>query len=160
MKATELLRKQHREVKALFKKIEKTEDADERRELMNQIDAKLRTHMHIEEEIFYPAVAEAGGKKAAEEMIPEAYEEHHVVKLVQAELPDMNPEDERFDAKMTVLSELIDHHVEEEEKAVYKAAERLGAERLKELGEQMASAAEMSSNDLESADEATVRRAK
>ncbi len=46
-------------------------------------------------------------------MILEAYDEHHVVKLVLAELPRVNPEDERFEAKMTVLSELIEHHVEE-----------------------------------------------
>ena len=137
MKATELLKKQHREVKALFKRIEQTEDGGERRAAMDEIAAKLRTHMMIEEEIFYPAVQDGSTKKAAEEIIPEAYEEHHVVKLVLEELPDVDPEDERFEAKMTVLSELIDHHVQEEEKEMFKAAERLGTERLKELGAEM-----------------------
>jgi hypothetical protein len=75
-------------------------------------------------------------------MVPEAFEEHHVVKLVLDELPDVDPEDDRFQAKMTVLSELIDHHVEEEEKEMFKAAERLGAGRLEELGSQMEASAE------------------
>jgi hemerythrin-like domain-containing protein len=70
-------------------------------------------------------------------MILEAYEEHHVVKLVLAELPRVNPEDERFEAKMTVLSELIQHHVDEEEKEMFKLAQKLGRPELESLGEQM-----------------------
>ena len=137
MKATDLLKKQHKEVKALFKKIEKTENARERRQLMEQISQQLELHTQIEEEIFYPAVRESG--KKAEEMIDEAYEEHHVVKLVLQELPQVDPEDERFEAKMTVLSELVQHHVEEEESEMFKIAEKgLGKERLTELGDEMA----------------------
>ena len=141
MKATQLLKQQHRKVKQLFQQLQKTEGADERRDLMEQISTNLETHMRIEEEIFYPAVREESGAKKMEEMIPEAYEEHHVVKLVLAEIPQVDPEDERFEAKMTVLEELIDHHVEEEEKEMFKAAEKLGAERLNELGEEMAAEA-------------------
>jgi hypothetical protein len=70
-------------------------------------------------------------------MVMEAYEEHHVVKLVLAELPRVNPEDERFEAKMTVLSELVMHHVEEEEKEMFKLAQKLGRNELESLGEQM-----------------------
>jgi hemerythrin-like domain-containing protein len=137
MKATDLLKKQHREVKALFKKVEKSENARERRQLMDQISQQLELHTQIEEEIFYPAVRESG--KKAEEMIDEAYEEHHVVKLVLQELPQVDPEDERFEAKMTVLSELVQHHVEEEESEMFKIAEKgLGKERLTELGDEMA----------------------
>jgi len=137
MKATDLLKKQHKEVKALFKKVEKTENARERRQLMEQISQQLELHTQIEEEMFYPAVRESG--KKAEEMIDEAYEEHHVVKLVLKELPQVDPEDERFQAKMTVLSELIEHHVEEEEGEMFKIAEKtLGKERLTELGDEMA----------------------
>lgn len=148
MKATELLRQQHREVKALFKQAKKVE-AGERRALLDQIAAKLQHHMEIEENIFYPAVREIGTKKT-EEMVPEAYEEHHVVALVLNELPDYDPEDERFEAKMTVLEELIEHHVEEEEKEMFKSAERLGTERLEELADQMqgeAPAADESEDD-------------
>jgi hemerythrin-like domain-containing protein len=71
-------------------------------------------------------------------MIDEAFEEHHVVDLVLAELPKVDPEDERFQAKMTVLSELVEHHVEEEEEEMFPMAEKkLGAERIKELGQKM-----------------------
>jgi hemerythrin-like domain-containing protein len=135
MKATELLKKQHREVKGLFRKA-KSADAEERREILDQIEEKLQHHMHIEENVFYPAVRELETKKT-QEMVPEAYEEHHVVKLVLAEFPDLDPEDERFEAKMTVLDELIQHHVEEEESEMFKSAERLGDARLKELGAEM-----------------------
>ena len=104
---------------------------------MDQIAEQLKLHTGIEEEIFYPAVRELGTSKA-EEMMNEALEEHHVVDLVLAELPDVDPEDERFEAKMTVLSELVQHHVEEEEGEVFPMAEKkLGAERIKELGQQM-----------------------
>jgi hemerythrin-like domain-containing protein len=72
-------------------------------------------------------------------MIGEAYEEHHVVKLVLAELPEVDPSADNFDAKMTVLKELVGHHVEEEEQEMFPMAERrLGADRSAELAEQMA----------------------
>jgi hemerythrin superfamily protein len=137
MKATDLLKKQHRQVEKLFKEVEKTEDPKQRRKLMEQIADDLKMHTQIEEEIFYPAVREVGTAKA-EEMIDEAFEEHHVVDLVLAELPQVDPEDERFEAKMTVLSELVKHHVEEEEEEMFPMAEKkLGAERIKELGQQL-----------------------
>jgi hemerythrin-like domain-containing protein len=142
MKATDLLKKQHKNVKALFKKVENTEGGRQRRQLMDQIANELKIHTKIEEEIFYPAVRELGTSKA-EEMIDEAFEEHHVVDLVLAELPQVDPEDERFSAKMTVLSELVEHHVEEEEGELFPMAEKkLGKDRLQMLGEQMQSMAE------------------
>jgi hypothetical protein len=136
MKATDLLKKQHKEVKALFKKVENTENARERRRLMEEISSALEGHTTIEEEIFYPAVRGLETQKA-EEMVMEAFEEHHVVKLVLAELPQVDPEDERFEAKMTVLSELVEHHADEEEEEMFKAAQKLGKEELDELGERM-----------------------
>src|SRR5688572_5736873 len=137
MKATDLLKKQHRQVEKLFKECEKTEDPKKRRQFMEQIANDLKLHTKIEEEVFYPAVREMGTSKA-EEMIDEAFEEHHVVDLVLAELPEVDPADERFVAKMTVLSELIEHHVEEEEEEMFPMAEKkLGAQRIKELGQQM-----------------------
>ena len=137
MDAVTLLKKQHREVEALFKKVEKTEDGEARRALMEEITASLEMHTSIEEEVFYPAVHEIDSKKA-DEMINEAYEEHGVVKLVLAQLPSVDPEDERFEAKMTVLKELIEHHVEEEEEEMFKLAQKLGREELRALGERMA----------------------
>jgi hemerythrin superfamily protein len=136
MKATDLLKKQHKEVKALFKKVEGTENARQRRQLLNEISQSLEGHTLIEEEIFYPAVRGLDTEKA-EEMVLEAYEEHHVVKLVLAELPRVNPEDERFEAKMTVLSELVEHHADEEEKEMFKTAQKLGKAELESLGAQM-----------------------
>lgn len=141
MKATELLKKQHREVKGLFRQVKKASDARGRRAGMDEIATKLQAHMRIEEDVFYPAVREIGTKKA-EELVPEAYEEHHVARLVIEELPQVDPKDERFEAKMTVLEELIEHHVEEEEKEMFKIADKLGDERLAELGEEMQSAME------------------
>jgi hemerythrin superfamily protein len=136
MKATDLLKKQHKEVKGLFKKIEGTDNARERRGLMNEVAAALEGHTVIEEEMFYPAVRGLETQKA-EEMVMEAYEEHHVVKLVLAELPQVDPEDERFEAKMTVLSQLVEHHADEEEKDMFKLAQKLGKDELEALGEQM-----------------------
>src|SRR5215475_611206 len=137
MKATDLLKKQHKEVKALFKEIEDAEGARERRQqLMNEIAIALEGHTVIEEEMFYPAVRGLETQKA-EEMVLEAFEEHHVVKLVLGELPNVDPEDERFEAKMTVLSELVEHHADEEEKEMFKLAQKLGKDELEALGEQM-----------------------
>jgi len=136
MKPTDMLKRQHREVESLFKKIEKTGEGTERRRLLDQIAEKLEMHTRLEEEIFYPALREVESRKA-EEMVNEAYEEHHVVKLVLKELPQVDVEDERFDAKMTVLSELVQHHVEEEEKEMFKLAQKLDKERLAELAEEM-----------------------
>jgi hypothetical protein len=145
MKATDLLKKQHREVESLFKQAKSAEPA-ERRAIVDEISEKLRHHMEIEENIFYPAVRELGTKKS-DEMVPEAYEEHHVVTLVLDELPDVDLEDERFEAKMTVLEELIEHHVEEEEKEMFKSAEKLGKGRLEELGAEMESGVEAGAAD-------------
>jgi ribosome recycling factor len=136
MKATDLLKKQHKEVKALFKKLEKIENGRARRQVLDDIAVALQGHTTIEEEMFYPAVRGLETQKA-EEMVLEALEEHHVVKLVLAELPRINTEDERFEAKMTVLSELVEHHADEEEKEMLKLAQKLGKDELDALGRQM-----------------------
>jgi hemerythrin superfamily protein len=141
MKATDLLKKQHNEVMDLFDELEEAEDAGSRRRLMDEIVDNIKVHSKIEEEIFYPAVRGLGTEKA-EEMIGEALEEHHVVDLVIADLSNVDPEDERFEAKMTVFCELIEHHAKEEEKEMFKSAQRLGKGELEALGEQMEARAE------------------
>ena len=135
MKATDLLKKQHREVKALFRRAKKAEPA-ERRAILDEIAEQLAHHMEIEEEMFYPAVRAIGTKKA-DEIVPEAYEEHHVVKLVLNELPNVDPEDERFEAKMTVLKELVEHHADEEEEEMFKLAEKIESGEQKQLAQRM-----------------------
>jgi hypothetical protein len=140
MNATAFLKKQHKDVKGLFEEVLEAEDPESRRQLCEQIGQELMVHTKIEEEMFYPAVRELGDK--AEEMILEAFEEHHVVDLVLAELPQLDPEDERFEAKMTVLQELVEHHVKEEEKEMFKLAQKIGRTELAELGERMEARAE------------------
>jgi hypothetical protein len=136
MDAIDLLKKQHKEVKTLFRKMHKTEAARERSQLLEQIAIALEGHTTIEEEMFYPAVKDLDTKKA-EEMVAEAYEEHHVVKLVLAELPQVDVEDEQFGAKMTVLSELVEHHADEEEEEMFKTARKIGEDELEDLGTRM-----------------------
>jgi hemerythrin-like domain-containing protein len=141
MKATDLLKKQHREVKKLLKAAENSEDASERKQLVEQIVDALKMHTQIEEQIFYPAVRDVGTKKA-NELIDESFEEHHIVDLVIAELPDADFDDEKFCAKISVLAELVSNHIEEEEDEMFPMAERLGAPRLRELGDEMQAMAE------------------
>ncbi|HXH84075.1 MAG TPA: hemerythrin domain-containing protein [Candidatus Tectomicrobia bacterium] len=148
MDPLQLLKKQHREVEGLFKKVLKAEGASERKELMQQIAHHLELHTKIEEEIFYPAVREVESKKA-EEMVLEAYEEHHVVKLVLHEFPQVDPEDERFHAKMTVLHELVQHHVAEEEKEMFKLAGKIEDEEMEEIGERMVAEVEAAGGQVE-----------
>ena len=139
--ATELLEKQHREVERSFATALDSDDPKVRRTAMRDIVQQLTMHTDIEEAIFYPAVRGIGTEQATD-MILEAVEEHHVVKLVLKELPRVDPKADTFEAKMTVLKELVAHHVEEEEHEMFPMAERtLGAERSRELAEAMAARA-------------------
>jgi hemerythrin superfamily protein len=157
MDPTRLLKKQHREVEALFKQIHKTKDPDQCRQLMQELVTNLELHMRLEEEMFYPAMREVETKKA-EEMVLEAYEEHGVAKMVMREIPNVDPEDERFHAKMTVFQELIEHHVEEEEKEMFKLAGKLDDEELEELGERMMTEAEAAMGPMETREPKRSRR--
>lgn len=140
MKATDLLKKQHKDVMALFKEVLEAEDPESRRQLCERIAEDLKIHSTIEEEIFYPAVRDLGEK--GEEIVLESLEEHHVVDLVLGDLPNVDFEDERFSAKMTVLHELVEHHAKEEEKEMFKLAQKLGKVELDELGERLESRAD------------------
>jgi DNA-directed RNA polymerase specialized sigma24 family protein len=77
-------------------------------------------------------------------MVLEAYEEHGVVKLVLGQLPQVDPEDERFHAKMTVLKEMIEHHVQEEEGEMFKLLAKIPADQREALAQQMLEEAEVS----------------
>ena len=134
MEATKLLKKQHDEVKELFKQFEAAEEESEKQELFEQIADDFAAHGEIEEKIFYPAVY-VGPLK---EKLQEAVEEHLAAKRVAADLLDMEPSDEQFDAKMTVLKELIEHHVEEEEGELFPLVrQNFAREELEALGDQM-----------------------
>ena len=123
--ATTLLAKDHKDVKALFKRYEKLSkaeaDGSERQELAEQICQMLTVHAQIEEEIFYPAVREAD---VDEDLLDEAEVEHASAKDLIAQIQSMSPEDDLYDAKVTVLGEYINHHVEEEEGQMFPKARR------------------------------------
>ena len=115
MDAITMLKEDHQAVERLFKRFEKAGDRAfaEKRRLADQIIESLSKHAVIEEQVFYP-VARAT-VPGTEDVVLESLEEHHIVKWVLSELDGMDPADERFDAKMTVLIENVRHHVKEEE---------------------------------------------
>ena len=117
--AIAILKEDHRRVKALFGDFEKAETQREKTKIAAQAILELKIHTEIEEKIFYPvarkALNKALGKKDSTDMMNEADEEHHVAKLLIAELHTMKPGDDHWEAKFTVLSENILHHVKEEE---------------------------------------------
>ena len=134
MEATKLLMQQHEEVKELFKQFEAAEEDSEKQELFDWIADDFAAHGEIEEKIFYPAVY-VGTLK---DRLREAVEEHLAAKRVVADLLEMEPSDEQFDAKMKVLKELIEHHVEEEEGELFPLVrQNFAREELDALGEQM-----------------------
>lgn len=138
MTATQLLKKDHATVKQLFARFEKQgERAQETKQtIFSEIQRELETHSTIEEEIFYPAVRESVA--GTEDLVDESLEEHNVVKSLLRDLGSMSAEDEEFDAKMTVLQENVEHHVQEEEGEMFPKVEaQLGHQRLQELGTQM-----------------------
>jgi len=126
----------HREVKRLFREFEGKGDraVKAKATLYEEIAEALTTHTALEEEVFYPGV-----RSVAEEMVAESLEEHQQVKTLLADLAGLEPSDERFDAKMTVLIENVEHHAEEEEKEMFPRVKRaLSATQLRSLGTQMA----------------------
>jgi hypothetical protein len=110
--AIALLKADHRKVEGLFEQFEKAKDNARKQKLAQEICTELTVHATIEEEIFYPACKEA----VEDDLEHEAYVEHDGAKVLIAEIAQGNPEDEFYDAKVMVLSEMIKHHVKEEEK--------------------------------------------
>ena len=146
MDAIALLTRDHQEVDRLFKQFEKLTDRAQKskQKLVMKMIRELAIHSAVEEMLFYPAVRTAALKastrigQAAADSVLESLEEHHIVKWTLAELEKMKPEDERFDAKVTVLMESVRHHVEEEQEELFpKARKLLGAKLLEELGTRM-----------------------
>lgn len=134
MDAIALLRKQHAEVKSLFKAFEKTDDAKKRVSLFEEIADNLAAHSTIEETIFYPAIF----RDELEDMLEEAVEEHLVAKRLIADVMKMKPSDRQYAAKVIVLGEVIAHHIEEEHDELFpQVREALEAKQLKILGAQM-----------------------
>ncbi|GLY42923.1 hemerythrin [Amycolatopsis sp. NBRC 101858] len=133
-----LLKEDHRKVEKLFKQFEKAggKAFKEKRKLVDAMIEELTTHTYIEEEIFYPVAKEAVPE--TRDHVLESVEEHHVMVWLMAELRDLDPQDETFDAKVTVLTENVRHHVEEEEDEWFPEVRKaLGRKRLQEVGQRM-----------------------
>jgi hemerythrin superfamily protein len=135
--AIALLKEDHRKVEELFAQFEKASGEGRKRKFAEQICLELSVHAEIEEEIFYPACE----GKVDEDLLKESYVEHDGAKVLIAEIIAGGPgEDEFYDAKVKVLSEEIQHHVEEEEKrleGVFAQARKAGLD-MDALGEQLA----------------------
>ncbi len=127
--AITLLKADHRTVKALFDQFKAAESLREKSSLAKQAITELKIHTTIEEEIFYPVVRKALnkaiGKDESTDMMDEADEEHHVAKLLIAELETMKASDDHWEGKFTVLSENVLHHVKEEESEMFPEARKL-----------------------------------
>lgn len=134
--AIELLKSDHRQVEEWFEQFEKSRSVDKKVKLAKNICAALTAHTKIEEEIFYPTFIEATGD---EDMHDEALVEHDSAKQLIAEIEDGKPGQDMWEAKVTVLSEYIKHHVKEEEQrnGMFAKAKKSDMD-LEELGEQMA----------------------
>jgi hemerythrin-like domain-containing protein len=125
----DLLKEDHRKVQALFKQFEKTEDENEKKDIVNEAIQELKIHSQLEEEIVYPALREVE-EVEEEELIQEAEVEHQVAKDLIAELEQMDSNDELYCAKFTVLGEYINHHIEEEESEIFSYAKETDKEEL------------------------------
>ena len=132
--AIKLLKSDHKEVKAYFKQYESLEDETEKQALADKICRALTVHALIEEEIYYPAARAAIDD---DDLLDEAEVEHASAKQLIAEIQAMTAADRLFDAKVTVLGEYIDHHVEEEETEMFPESRESELD-LKGLGAQMA----------------------
>ncbi|MEY4880241.1 MAG: hypothetical protein RJB62_1710 [Pseudomonadota bacterium] len=134
MDAVALLKADHRAVEDMFASYEKAR-APKKQELAKKICLELTVHSLIEEEIFYPAVK----GDVEEDLLDEAYVEHDGAKVLIAELLAGSPDDDFYDAKVKVLSEMIKHHVKEEEKraeGMFAQARDAGVD-MEDLGRRM-----------------------
>ena len=134
--AIALLKADHREAEGLFEEFEATNSSSRKQKLAQQVCLALKVHATIEEEIFYPAFLEATEE---EDIHHEAEVEHESAKKLIAEIEGSGPDDDYYDAKVKVLSEMIKHHVNEEEKrdGMFAKARQSDMD-LKELGSQLA----------------------
>jgi len=135
--AIALLVSQHDEVKALFKQFDELGEraTTSKKKLAGEICEQLIMHTQIEEEIFYPALRSVS--KEMEDMLDEAVVEHASAKDLISQIQEMEPGDDLYDAKVTVLGEYIEHHVDEEEEDMFPKVRKLKLD-LDALGAEMA----------------------
>jgi hemerythrin-like domain-containing protein len=134
--AITILTQDHANVRKMFKQYEKvkeTADDGEKAALVETICNELKLHTEVEEAIFYPAARAA---LEEQDLLDEAEVEHASAKALIGQLEGMQPSDELYDAKVTVLGEYIEHHVKEEEKQMFPKARKSRMD-LEELGERI-----------------------
>jgi hemerythrin-like domain-containing protein len=137
MNAFQLLKEDHQKVSGIFQQLEPTTERAEktRTELFARLKGELDVHAKIEETIFYPAIKQAAETR---EIVLEGFEEHHVIKMLLKELEAVPVDTEQWTAKLKVLQENVEHHVEEEEGEMFqKARQVLTEEQINRLGAQM-----------------------
>lgn len=117
MNAVELLESDHKVVADLFKQVEASKES-EHPAIFVKIKAELDVHTHIEEKIFYPKLKSEGNKELVDITL-EGIEEHHQVKMFLKELAALSDKSEKFEPKLTVLIEDVEHHVKEEEETMF-----------------------------------------
>ena len=140
MNAFTLLKEDHKKVAGILEKIDATTEraVKTREELFTQLKTELDIHAEIEETIFYPALEK---HEETRDITLEGIEEHRIVKELLAELDSMSKDDEVWTAKMAVLKENVEHHVEEEEGEMFsKARTALTEEEIESLGTRMEAA--------------------
>ena len=138
MDALTLLKEDHDKVKGMLAKLDKTTERAEvtRTDGLQALKQELTIHETVEEEILYPALKEFAKTR---DIALEAYEEHHVVDAILAELEQTPVDEETWAAKLTVMKENLEHHIEEEEEEMFKQARQVMDEGdLSELGDRMA----------------------
>ncbi len=136
MNAIELLKADHDKVDKLFQKVKATEES-EHPPIFEQIKAELDVHTHIEETIFYPRMLEEGDEEL-QDIVKEGIEEHRQAKMFLRELSNLADDSDKFEPKLKVLMEDIEHHVMEEEGEMFKMIEKQFDESvLEELGKEM-----------------------
>ncbi|HEX8355673.1 MAG TPA: hemerythrin domain-containing protein [Pyrinomonadaceae bacterium] len=137
MNAFQLLKEDHQKVSGIFQQLEPTTERAEktRTELFAKLRDELDVHTRVEETIFYPAIKQAAETR---ELVLEGFEEHHVVKILLKELESVPVDTEQWTAKLKVLQENVEHHVEEEEGEMFqKARQVLSEEEINQLGARM-----------------------
>lgn len=135
MNAIKLLKEQHNEVSHLFGKVKATSDVSEMQNIFEQIKQKLDMHTHIEETIFYPKLME---EKELQDIVKEGIEEHHQAKIFLRELSNLTEDSEKFEPKLKVLMEDVEHHVQEEEGEMFPKVEKVFDQAtLEELGKKL-----------------------
>jgi iron-sulfur cluster repair protein YtfE (RIC family) len=135
MNAIELLKEDHNKVRRLFQKVDASDTDSEKKDLFEKIKHELNVHTHIEEKIFYPTVRK---KEGLEDIVKEGIEEHHQADVFIREIDNLTEDSEKFEPKLKVLIEGVEHHAQEEEAEMFpKVEEKFSEAELRDLAEKL-----------------------